>query len=74
MNLLSFSSLINHLIRVKKKKKKVYSCAHCGRPWSEDYLALLYYKVDMEKLSKLILIQNDCTIIGRNDRQAIVES
>ena len=57
---------------MKAKKKRVHLCPHCKKPWGEDYLALLCYKRDLEKLGKLILETNDnSTIIGRDERETV---
>lgn len=73
MNLLSFSPLINHLITVKTKKKRVHLCPHCKKRWGEDYLALLCYKRDLEKLGKLIFIIYDNSIAPGGDGRKVIE-
>jgi predicted ATP-dependent serine protease len=35
-----------------KKQKRLYPCNHCGKNWSEWYLADLCFKCDMENLTK----------------------
>jgi hypothetical protein len=37
---------------MKAKTRRVFHCRHCRTPWSEDYLADLCFKVDMDNLTK----------------------